>query len=72
MAMASHGEKAGTASALMGILQWALASIAALLMGAANNGTALPMAALIGMSGLGALLLYRWLVVPRPILASAP
>jgi MFS transporter, DHA1 family, multidrug resistance protein len=62
MAMAAHGDKAGSASALVGTLQFALAAIAASAVGAANNGTALPMAAVIAACGGAAFLFYFGLV----------
>src|SRR5207237_1928642 len=62
MAMASHGDKAGSASALVGTLQFTLAAIAASAVGAANNGTALPMAVVIGACAGAAFLFYYTLV----------
>jgi DHA1 family bicyclomycin/chloramphenicol resistance-like MFS transporter len=62
MAMASHPDKAGTASALVGILQWALAAVTASGLGFVNNGTALPMVSMIAASGITALLFYHSLV----------
>jgi DHA1 family bicyclomycin/chloramphenicol resistance-like MFS transporter len=62
MAMAKHGDKAGSASALIGVLQFALAAVAASAVGVLNNGTAMPMAAVIGASGLAAFFFYRGLV----------
>jgi DHA1 family bicyclomycin/chloramphenicol resistance-like MFS transporter len=40
LAMAEHGDKAGSASALIGVLQFTLAAIAAFAVGALNNGKA--------------------------------
>jgi MFS transporter, DHA1 family, multidrug resistance protein len=68
--MALHPEKAGTASALVGILQWAIAAVTATAMGATNNATALPMTGLMAASSIAALLLYR-LLVTRPVLVTA-
>ena len=51
MAMAGHGDKAGSASALIGTLQFGLAALAAFAVGALNNGTALPMAVVIAVCG---------------------
>lgn len=62
LAMASHGNKAGSASALVGTLQFTLAAIAASAVGAANNGTALPMAAVIAACGGSAFVFYYALV----------
>ena len=71
MALAAHGEKAGSASALIGSLQFTLAATASSLVGAANNTTALPMAALIAGCGVSAFVLYRALVVKTRIAVSA-
>jgi DHA1 family bicyclomycin/chloramphenicol resistance-like MFS transporter len=62
MAMASHGNKAGSASALVGTVQYMLAAIAASAVGAANSGTALPMAAVIAACGAVAFVFYYGLV----------
>ncbi len=64
MALAAHGEKAGSASALIGSLQFTLAATASTLVGATNNGTALPMSALIAVCGMSAFMLYRIMVWP--------
>jgi DHA1 family bicyclomycin/chloramphenicol resistance-like MFS transporter len=65
LAMAAHGNKAGSASALVGTLQFTLAAIAASAVGAANNGTALPMAAVIAACAAAAFLFYHSLVRPH-------
>src|SRR5262249_44408245 len=62
MAMAGHGDKAGTASALIGTLQFTLAAITAGAVGALNNGKALPMAAVIAACGVSAFVFYHVLV----------
>ncbi len=51
-ALARHATRAGSASALMGTLQFALAALGAALVGALSNGTPLPMA-LMMMLGVG-------------------
>ncbi len=64
LAMAPHRHTAGVASALLGVLQFALAAAAAALVGALHSASALPMAALIlvfGLLGLG----LRYLLVGR-------
>jgi len=71
LAMASHGNKAGSASALVGTLQFTLAAIAASAVGAFNNGTALPMAAVIAFCGASAFLFYYGLVRSRALVTSA-
>ncbi len=65
LAMAEHGNKAGSASALVGTLQFTLAAIAASAVGASNNGTALPMAAGIAACGASAFVFYHVLVRVR-------
>jgi DHA1 family bicyclomycin/chloramphenicol resistance-like MFS transporter len=65
LAMAAHGNKAGSASALVGTLQFTLAAIAASAVGAANNGTALPMAAMIAACAATAFMFYHSLVRPH-------
>jgi len=62
MAMAPHGARAGSASALIGVLQFALAAASASLIGAANSGNALPVASLIGICAIAAALVYSILV----------
>jgi MFS transporter, DHA1 family, multidrug resistance protein len=47
LAMSRHGEVAGSASALLGSLQFILGSAAGTLVGIASNGTAVPLAAVI-------------------------
>ena len=47
LAMAPHGRVAGSASALLGHLQFVLGAIAGSLIGAFANGTAVPMAAVV-------------------------
>ncbi len=56
LAMAPHGERAGSAAALLGTLQFALAAVAAMSVGAIHDASALPMAGIIAICGaLGAL-----------------
>ena len=61
-AMAPFPEKAGSASALLGSVQFAIAAIASAAVGLFHNGTAVPMAAVISTCGLLAFVSYRWLV----------
>jgi len=56
-AMASQGRHAGSASALMGSLQFTVAACASALVGALHDGSALPMALVITACGLAAALL---------------
>lgn len=70
MAMAEHGNKAGSASALIGVLQFGLAAVAASAVGALNNGTALPMALVIAACGASAFVFYHSLIRARELVAS--
>lgn len=58
-ALAGHGHQAGTASALMGALQFLLATAAGVAMGLWHDGSALPLAAALGGFGSAAWLLHR-------------
>jgi MFS transporter, DHA1 family, multidrug resistance protein len=62
-ALASQGRSAGTAAALLGILQFGAGATVGMLLGALGAGTAVPMAALIAACGLSALIVHR-LVAP--------
>ncbi|MBT8767971.1 multidrug effflux MFS transporter [Metapseudomonas boanensis] len=53
-AMAGQGQNAGSASALMGSLQFSVAAGAATLVGVLHDGTAMPMAMVIGLCGIAA------------------
>ncbi len=52
-AMAGHGERAGTAAAVMGIIQFASGGLASAAVSALQDGTALPMCAVIVATSLG-------------------
>lgn len=54
LAMAPHGSVAGSASALLGSVQFILGAVAGAIVAAAANGTAVPFAAVIAGCGLGA------------------
>ena len=56
LAMAPHGRVAGTASALMGTVQFIFGATAGALIGAFANGTAMPFAAVVGGCGVLAFL----------------
>ena len=60
-AMAPFPEKAGSASALLGSVQFAIAAIASAAVGVFHNGTAVPMASVVATCGLLAFVCYRWL-----------
>src|SRR6185295_16395071 len=49
MAMAPHGKKAGSASAMIGVIQFTLAATSASVIGAVRGGTAMPVATLIAI-----------------------
>ncbi len=63
-ALSRHAAQAGSASALMGTLQFTLAAMAGLLVGALTDGTPRPMAAIMLMGALGAFAADR--LRPRP------
>ncbi|HRH80973.1 MAG TPA: multidrug effflux MFS transporter [Thiobacillaceae bacterium] len=60
-ALATHGQRAGTASALMGALQFALATLFGALEGGLHDGTARPLVLLMAAGGVGAWLVRRHL-----------
>lgn len=62
-AMAPFPEKAGSASALLGSVQFAIAALASAAVGLFHNGTAVPMAAVITVCGLLAFVSYRGLAL---------
>lgn len=59
LAMGRQGARAGSASALMGTLQFGLGAVAGGLVGALNNGTPSAMVLVIAGCGLGAVLAWR-------------
>jgi MFS transporter, DHA1 family, multidrug resistance protein len=69
LAMAPHGRNAGTASSLLGTIQFSIGALAATAVGMLNNGTTLPMAAAIAVFGVLGLGLYRGLI-GRPARAA--
>jgi DHA1 family bicyclomycin/chloramphenicol resistance-like MFS transporter len=62
LAMGPQGQRAGSASAIIGTLQFGLGAAAGALVGLAHDGTAVPMAAVIAGAGLGALAVRRVLL----------
>jgi DHA1 family bicyclomycin/chloramphenicol resistance-like MFS transporter len=68
-AMAPYADQAGSASALLGAVQFGLGAAASTLVGLLFNGTALPMAATIALCGVGAFLALQFLVL-RPLRAA--
>ena len=65
LAMAPHGAVAGSASALLGTLQFVLGATAGALVGALGNGTAVPLAAVVAGCGVLAFVTHRMLPVQR-------
>ena len=63
LAMAPHGSVAGSASALLGTLQFVLGATAGALVGVLGNGTAVPLAAVI--AGCGAAAFATFQTLPR-------
>lgn len=58
-ALSHHAAHAGSASALMGTMQFCLAALSGLLVGALSDGTARPMAALLLLGAAGTVLADR-------------
>ncbi|MFL5628243.1 MAG: Bcr/CflA family multidrug efflux MFS transporter [Ktedonobacteraceae bacterium] len=58
LALADHPRNAGSASALLGMLQYAIGASVAPLVGAFGTGTALPMSVVIAALGVSALLVF--------------
>jgi DHA1 family bicyclomycin/chloramphenicol resistance-like MFS transporter len=72
-AMARYGRVAGSASALLGTLQFVVGAAAGAIVGALYNGSALPMAATIAACCLAALAIFQTLALqPRLRTAAAP
>lgn len=69
-ALAPHGRAAGSASALLGTLQFAVGAGAGALVGALSNGTAVPMAGVIAACAIGALAAFQTLAF-RPLARAA-
>ncbi|PTQ90739.1 multidrug effflux MFS transporter [Agitococcus lubricus] len=65
-AMAHQGHQAGTASALMGVLQFGLASTIGVLLGLFHSDSALPLLSILMVCGVGAFVWHRLVVVQHP------
>jgi DHA1 family bicyclomycin/chloramphenicol resistance-like MFS transporter len=61
-AMANQGHQAGTASALMGVLQFSLATIIGASLGLSPQDSALPLFAILMFCGVSALIWHRLMV----------
>ncbi|WP_339531736.1 multidrug effflux MFS transporter [Pseudomonas mucidolens] len=59
-AMNGQGARAGSASALLGCIQFGIAAGAASLVGVLHNGTAMPMAMVISLCGVLAVIVAMW------------
>ncbi|MBB3147195.1 DHA1 family bicyclomycin/chloramphenicol resistance-like MFS transporter [Phyllobacterium trifolii] len=70
LALEDHGEIAGTASALMGTLQFVTAAVAMGIAGAFFDGTALPMAAGIALCAVGALIVTQTTIARRRVVEA--
>jgi DHA1 family bicyclomycin/chloramphenicol resistance-like MFS transporter len=69
MALEAYGAISGTAAALMGAFQFGAGTLASLAVGLAANGTALPMAATIAVSGtVACLVAFNAFPKPQPLL----
>jgi DHA1 family bicyclomycin/chloramphenicol resistance-like MFS transporter len=66
LAMGAQGARAGSASALMGTLQFGLGAVAGALVGALNDGTPASMVLVIAACGLGAVLVRNTSLLVRP------
>jgi DHA1 family bicyclomycin/chloramphenicol resistance-like MFS transporter len=68
LALSAHPTTAGSASALLGLLQYLVGALAAPLVGIAGEDTALPMAIIIATLGSSALIVYITVVrgIPEP------
>ena len=71
LALEDHGEIAGTASALMGTLQFVTAAIAMVIAAVFFDGTAMPMVAGIALCAVAALLLTQATIARRPVVEAA-
>lgn len=69
-AMAPYARQAGSASAMLGAIQFGLGATASALVGLLFNGTAVPMAATIALCGVGSFIVLQLLVL-RPLRVSA-
>lgn len=65
IALSQQGHQAGTASALMGTVQFSLGIVAGVSMSLWHDGTALPLMMVMTICSLGALLLHRYIARPE-------
>ena len=69
-ALAPYANAAGSASALLGVVQFVVSGVAGALVSRLGDGTALPMAGVIAGCGLAALVVF-WTLARRPGLHPA-
>ena len=67
LAMSPYGEVAGSASALLGSLQFVLGSAAGALVGIASNGTAVPLASVVAACATGAFAIHAFRPATRTL-----
>jgi MFS transporter, DHA1 family, multidrug resistance protein len=68
LGLSDYPDRAGTASAMLGLLQYLVGGLAAPLVGLAGEDTAVPLGVVAGSASTGACLVFALLVVP-PLLA---
>lgn len=66
MALADYGASAGTASSLVGVLQYIFGGLMAPVVGLGGVDTALPMALVVAVLPLGGLIIFRTMTRPAP------
>ena len=67
LAMAPHGAVAGSASALLGTVQFTMGATSGALVGVLSNGTAVPFGAVIAVCGVGGLIVLKTLAERGPV-----
>jgi DHA1 family bicyclomycin/chloramphenicol resistance-like MFS transporter len=72
LALAEHAKNAGSASALLGVLQFVIGGLATPLMGLGGQGTALPMVVVMASFGTLALLAFLFLAPRRSAVGELP
>jgi DHA1 family bicyclomycin/chloramphenicol resistance-like MFS transporter len=70
--MAPHGSVAGSASALLGTVQFLLGGVAGGLFGVLANGRAVPLAGVVAGCGIAAVLTYKLVNDRAPAVAPEP
>jgi DHA1 family bicyclomycin/chloramphenicol resistance-like MFS transporter len=66
LALADHADRAGSASGLLGVVQFVLGAAAAPFVGVAGTGTAIPMGVAVAALAVGSLLPFFFLTRTRP------